>query len=287
MGTLQPWLWVAGVLTLGCGGAPSAVSPAPGDAGDGGECAPQFKPAGESRCTVTASSLDCPPTISTVGGRQVYWQVPLGAPPAEGWPAVVVYQPSYVGPDETWSGSSSAPLGAFNYMLMQALLLDNGFAVIAPTTATGCCWDTNFPDYDTSSDATFIPELLAAITGGQTFGPVNAKRLYATGMSSGGFMTSRMAVSYEGSFAALAIQSGGYATCSASPCDIPALPGDHPPTLFLHGGMDPLVPVSFAQDYHARLLAQNTETQLTIDPNATHEVLAVAPQEVTCWFLSH
>jgi len=286
MGTLHAWLWVAGGIACGCGGGSSAASPAPGDAGDGG-CGAQIKPAGESRCMVTATSVDCPATISTVGGRQVYWQVPLGAPPAAGWPAVVVYQPSYVGPDVTWSGSSSAPLGAFNYMLMQALLLDSGFAVIAPTTSNGCCWNTNFPGYDTSSDATFVPVLLAAITGGQTFGPVDPKRLYATGMSSGGFMTSRMAVSYMGSFAALAIQSGGYATCSSGTCDIPALPADHPPTLFLHGGMDPVVPVSFAQDYHARLLAQNTATELTIDPNATHEVLAVTPQEVTCWFLSH
>jgi poly(3-hydroxybutyrate) depolymerase len=279
-------LWLASVA-VGCGGTPADSLAGPGDVGDGGACAPQFTPSSESRCTVSDASVDCTPVISTVGGRQVYWQAPLGTPPAAGWPAVVVYQPSYFGPDTTWSGNSNAPFGAFNYMRMQALLLDNGFTVIAPATSNGCSWDTNFPGYDMSSDATFVPALLAEIAGGATFGPIDAKRLYATGMSSGGFMTSRMAVSYAGYFAALAIQSAGYATCSASPCDIPGLPADHPPTLFLHGAMDPVVPVSFAQDYHARLLAQHTETQITIDPNAGHQVLAVAPQMVTCWFLAH
>jgi poly(3-hydroxybutyrate) depolymerase len=274
-------------VMLGCGSG-SSSSAGSGTGGlDGGVCAPHFKPSGQGRCTVTSTSVDCAHTISSIGGRQVYWQVPVGPPPAAGWPAVIVYQGSYVGPDLTWSGTSSLPLGGINQILMQALLLDNGFAVLAPTTSNGCCWDTNFPGYDTSSDATLIPVLLAEIAKGSTFGPIDTKRLYATGISSGGFMTSRMAVSYEGHFAALAIQSGGYATCSASPCTIPALPADHPPTLFLHGAMDTVVPVSFAQDYHARLIAQATETKIIIDPNANHQVLAATADAVVCWFLAH
>ena len=74
------------------------------------------------------------------------------------------------------------------------------------------------------------------------FGPINTTRLYAMGISSGGFMTSRMAVSYPGKFRALADHSGSYATCSDT-CTVPTpLPSNHPPTLFLHGDTDAIVP---------------------------------------------
>jgi poly(3-hydroxyoctanoate) depolymerase len=311
---MQQVLMIAGCLVAGCGGSnastPASVDAqsAPSDGGctdltfdggtlsecrgprpvDAGTCAPHFQPAGASRCTVTPTSVDCTPTISTVGGRQVYWQVPLGSPPANGWPAVIVFQGSLYGPDMSWSGGAGLPFGGLNQIRLQALLLDNGLAVIAPTTSNGTYWLTNFPGYDTSADNTFILALLADIAAGTTFGPVDPKRLYATGVSSGGFMTSRMAVSYRGHFAALAIESGGYATCPAlctSP--LPALPADHPPTLFLHGGKDPLVAPSYARSYYAELIGQGIEGEIIIDPGAGHQWLDVAPEAITCWFLSH
>jgi poly(3-hydroxybutyrate) depolymerase len=307
-------LMVAVALAAGCGGS-SAGAPVKVDAQserfdggcadftyDGGtvsecrgpervdaaSCAAAFKPAGESRCTVTSTSVDCAVTISTLGGRQVYWQVPQGTSPAHGWPVVIVFQGSLFGPDVSWSGGTGLPFGGLNQIRLQALLLDNGFAVIAPTTSNGAYWLTNFPGYDASADNTFMLALLADIAAGKTFGPIDSKRLYATGISSGGFMTSRMAVSYPGHFAALAIESGGYATCPAlcsSP--LPALPADHPPTLFLHGGQDPVVAPSYARSYYDDLIARGIEGEIIIDPAAGHQWLDVAPQAVTCWFLSH
>ncbi|MCP4500742.1 MAG: hypothetical protein GY822_12345 [Deltaproteobacteria bacterium] len=77
----------------------------------------------------------------------------------------------------------------------------------------------------------------------QKFGPLDDQRLFAIGISSGGYMTSRMAVSYPGRFVALAIVAGGHATCSGPICNLPdALPRDHPPTVFLHGKQDVVVP---------------------------------------------
>jgi len=307
-------LMIAGCLAAGCGGSSGGApimadaQAAPSDGGctdstydggtisecqgprrvDAGSCAPRFKPAGEGRCTVTPTSVACTPVISTVGGRQVYWQVPLGSSPASGWPAVVVFQGSLFGPDMTWSGGTGLPFGGLNQIRLQALLLDNGFAIIAPTTSNGAYWLTNFPGYDTSADNTFMLALLAEIQAGTTFGPVDAKRLYATGISSGGFMTSRMAVSYPGHFAALAIESGGYATCPALCSNpLPALPADHPPTLFLQGGQDPVVAPSYAWSYYDELIGQGIDGEIIIDPAAGHQWLDVAPQAVTCWFLSH
>jgi dipeptidyl aminopeptidase/acylaminoacyl peptidase len=210
----------------------------------------------------------------------------MGTPPPEGWPAVVVYQGSLYGPTVTWTGDNTMAFGGFNEVKLQAMLLDNGFVVIAPS-ANGVAWDTNFPGYETSSDATFIPVLLDEIKKG-TFGRVDGAHLHAAGISSGGYMTSRMAVSYPGEFRALAIESGSYATCSSSICTIPdPLPADHPPTLFLHGRNDFVVPIATAQAYEAQLQKQGIETTMLVDPNAGHQWLPIAPEAITCWFQRH
>jgi hypothetical protein len=256
---------------------------------DPGACTPQFKPSGESRCTVTATTVDCSDVSATVGGREVVWQVPLGTPPPNGWPTVVLFQPSLYPPSTTWSGDAGAAFGAFNYMLLEAMLLDNGFSVVEPTADNnGAFWDTNFPNYDTSGDATFMPIFLNALQAG-AFGPVDRTKLFASGMSSGGFMTSRMAVTYPGWFVALAIQSGGYASCAGGVACTPTLPlpANHPPTLFLHGALDIAVPVSDSETYYQDLVAQGTPTEIIVDAQIIHEVLKIAPQAVTCWFLQH
>jgi hypothetical protein len=263
----------------------------PPPTGDGGGPSPDLNchvafATGPSRCTITATKGECTHVEYTIGGRLVYAQTPMGAPPAEGWPAVVVYQGSLYGPTMTWAGDTTMPFGGFNQVKLQAMLLDNGFAVIAPS-ANGAAWDTNFPGYETSSDATFIPILIDDIKNG-TFGTVNTERLYATGMSSGGYMTSRMAVSYPGVFRALAINSGSYATCSNVLCAIPdPLPADHPPTLFLHGQLDVAVPIATAEAYEAQLQKQGIDTEMFIDPNIFHEWLSICPESITCWFRSH
>ena len=92
-----------------------------------------------------------------------------------------------------------------------------------------------------------------------TFGPVDPRRMYATGISSGGYMSSRMADAYPGRFRALAIQSASYAWCSGPACTIPTLPEDHPPTLFLHGALDLTVPLYTMDLYHDELVDEGVE----------------------------
>jgi poly(3-hydroxybutyrate) depolymerase len=141
--------------------------------------------------------------------------------------------------------------------------------------------------YDATSDATFIPELLAEMEKG-SFGPVDMTHLYATGISSGGYMTSRMAVSYPGRFRALAIESGSYATCLGPLCTIPdTLPADHPPTLFLHGAADTTVPISTARAYDDALKARGIETKFVEDAAAGHQWITAAPEAVLDWFTTH
>jgi dienelactone hydrolase len=174
-------------------------------------------------------------------------------------------------------------------------LLDGGYAVITPTADNGgFAWDTNFPPWSTSwsgsPDDVFLQALFAAIDGGQ-LGPLSATRWYATGVSSGGFMTSRMAISYEGRFRSLVIAAGAYASCAGGlptcPVSASQLPADHPPTLFLHGGADVLVPESEMRDYYDALVAAGMTTTAKVDPNMLHGWLLSSPVDIPAWFAAH
>lgn len=246
-----------------------------------------------SRCKVTDKSVSCTHVVTRLvagtAARDVYWQTPATPPPAGGYPVVVLYQGAYFGPSITWSElTPSTAFGGFHQGRLQAMLLDSGFTVIAPEAAAGVAWQTNSAvPYELSTDKDVIDKLLAAIEKGE-FGPANMMRLYATGLSSGGYMTSRMAVSHRGKFRALAIQSASYATCLGAVCSVPSsLPADHPPTLFLHGALDATVPLSTAERYYDKLVAAGFETNKIVDDTAGHEWLAVAPVRITEWFVNH
>ena len=250
--------------------------------------------------TVTGSShtLSCSYKTKTVTSsygipRVVQYQVPDGAPPAGGWPAVVLYQPSVF--PTFWTAPDYTPGGAFHQVRTIKLLLENGFAVIAPPTnylRLYQFWDTNVGigsdfNYSTTDDYGFLTKVINGIAA-QQYGPINGARLYATGMSSGGYNTSRMAVSFQGRFRALAIQSGSYATCLGPICNIPAvLPYNHPPTLFLHGTNDNVVPVNTMEAYFNKLQGQGIDTRKVMSEGAAHEFLPESPEEILNWFESH
>jgi len=247
-------------------------------------------PAAGSRCTGDAT-LTCTSDAVQVGGRIVTYEVPLGAPPATGWPAVVFYQGSFVPGSHAFAATMGDSFGQYELTSTVKALLDRGYAVIAPNAlADGTqYWLTNVPPYAIAwsgcPDDVFVHALLDAMAG-STFGSIDPNRLYAMGISSGGFMTSRMAVSYVGRFRALAIASASYATCSHT-CSVPALPADHPPTLFLHGAADQVVPASTMTPYRDALVGDGRTAMSIVDPNAGHQWLAEAVNAVPAWFDSH
>ena len=281
------------VVLLALPACSSSPATAGADGGDATGDATRDAAPGTRRCTVTVAAVTCSheSTSFPVNGltRDVYWQTPTTAAPATGFPAVVVYQGSFFGPAATWTDvASDTPFGGYHQARLQALLLDAGFVVIAPSAAAGLAWQTNSGlPWSATSDKHFIDDLLQAVQGG-TFGPVDTTRLYATGISSGGYMTSRMAVSYPGVFRALAINSGSYATCAGAVCQVPAtLPADHPPTRFLHGRVDVTVPLSTAEPYEAQLVAQGISADLIIDDAAGHAWLTTSPEQILAWFTTH
>jgi poly(3-hydroxyoctanoate) depolymerase len=279
-------------LALSLLGFAAGCGPAPAPGGSGGAGGTGSEP----RCDSTASNILCrskPIVTITTGAdaRRIYWNDPQGVAPSAGWPAVVLYQGSFFGPSVTWDVSlarGTTPFGGDVQVELVARLLDAGFLVVQPEAPGGIAWNTNIGgSYETTADAAFIPKLLDELASGR-FGRADMTRLYAAGISSGGYMASRMAVSYPGRFRALAIESGSYATCLGPLCNVPAqLPGDHPPTLFLHGAADLIVPIATARDYFTKLRAQGVATKLVEDPLADHRWLTSAPNEVLAWFTSH
>jgi len=251
--------------------------------------------------TVTGSShtLSCSYKTKTVTSsygipRVVQYQVPDGTPPVGGWPAVVLYQPSVF--PTFWTAPDYTPGGAFHQVRTIKVLLEAGYAVIAPPTNYARLyqfWDTNAPGvdngipYTTTDDYGFLLKVINGIAA-QQYGPINGSRLYATGMSSGGYNTSRMAVSFQGRFRALAVQSGSYATCLGPFCNIPAtLPYNHPATLFLHGSNDYTVPVNTMEAYFNKLVSQGVDARKVISDGKSHEFLPEAPEEILNWFQTH
>lgn len=245
----------------------------------------------ESLCQDTQSfvkAITCPSQELDIKGgyltRTVKYSLPQGQAPKDGWPAVIIYQGSYF-PVE-FSRRESMPFGGFNEIRMIQKLLDNGFMVIAPPAINGSVWETNLfgVTFADSEDDIFLKNLLNEMNRG-TFGPLNMKKLFATGISSGGYNTSRMAVSYPGVFKGLAIESASYATCGGAMCVIPDLPKNHPPTLFLHGDLDMIVPVSTMWKYNKALKDAGIATSAFVDPAVGHQWLDKAPDLVTAWFL--
>jgi poly(3-hydroxyoctanoate) depolymerase len=250
----------------------------------------------QSRCTETSSNgvttVSCTYQATSITGRSndirtVQYQVPLGSPPQGGWPVVVMYQGS--GYPVEFMRDSNTPYGGINEIKIIRELLDNGYAVIAPRTKSSqAFWDTNTPlsliCYACSDDYVFFNNLFSAMQSG-AFGNLNSARWFAAGISSGGYNTSRMAVSFGGKFRALAIGAGSYATCVGPLCLVPwSLPANHPPTLFLHGAIDTTVPQSTMEQYYNRLVGQGIATVKVIDPTAGHQWINAAPLSIRPWF---
>jgi hypothetical protein len=193
------------VPPAGDGGAPGLDAPIDAAArADGGPAA--------SRCTVTEARVECPHEtlivrlgVTAATDREIHHQVPLGTPPTGGFPVVVAFQGSLFSAELFWIGERSGPFGMYEQALVVARLLEEGFAVLTPEAHLegGTFWDTNVPPFsvlwETSNDHRLMLEIFARIEDGD-FGPLDATSLFATGISSGGYMTSRMAVSYPGRF---------------------------------------------------------------------------------------
>ena len=293
---LQRWR----IVSLACVSLATACAPQPASEPDApapdsdAPASPAADAALASRCTETETEISCTYETATFQAlavkRPLRYQTPLGAPPPNGWPVVFYYQGSLVSAENAFHATRDALLGQFELTRTIKALLDHGYAVIAPDALVEFAWQTNVPPFSltwpTTSDNAFLQSIFVGVADG-TLGPLDTSRMYAMGISSGGYMTSRMAVSYPGMFRALVVHSASYATCGVA-CVIPAvLPIDHPPTLFVHGGKDPVVPLAQMKLYRDELAQQGHVVDTVIDDSAGHEWLSDATSAVVTWFDTH
>jgi pimeloyl-ACP methyl ester carboxylesterase len=250
-----------------------------------------------SRCTELAGEITCDHSTTTIelgfgSTRDVHYQVPLGTPPAGGWRGVILFQGSLVSAERAWSARPGDAFGGIHQTETVRDLLDAGYAVITPEARFdgSTYWDTNTPTYayawSASEDATLMQAIFDRLDDG-SLGAINPTHLAAIGISSGGYMTSRVAITYPDRFSAAAVHSASYMTCSGSLCAVPSLPDNHPPTLFLQGTLDNVAPASAARLYYDALVDSGLTAHWFDDANAGHEWLAAAPAEALAWFAAN
>jgi poly(3-hydroxyoctanoate) depolymerase len=205
--------------------------------------------------------------------RAVRWQVPEGTPPNGGWPVAFYFAGTQLtDTSHAFSRRIGAPFGMELEPRIIHELLDDPYGsgrkyavfVADPPASGGFVqfWHTNsVVPYSLSCDYDFFPDFFAEIKGG-SYGAAsqyNMNRRYGYGISSGGYNSSRMAVTFNSGgnanvWKALGIVSASYATCAGPLCSVPALPSNHPPTKFWHGQSDLTVPISTMYLYYNTLL---------------------------------
>lgn len=244
-------------------------------------------------CEVDARRIACVRRTSVldVDGveRAVHFQWPSTEPPAGGFPTVLLFQGSASPAGLAWVGERSGAFGAYWQADVIRALLAAGFAVITPEASFGGAgaWNTNVAPWnvawESSPDNALMLALFDAIESGE-LGELDPDSLYAAGLSSGGYMSSRVAVTYEGRFRRIAIASGSYATCAGSFCAVPTLDASHPPTLFLHGGLDLVVPSSTMRLYADELARRGVEHEVVVDPAVDHAWIPASAERVVSFF---
>ena len=247
-------------------------------------------------CIDDDNGFECAHTTSFVdiNGelRALHLALPVGPAPANGFPLVIAFQGSGFKGELYFTSNRFMPFGGQYQGQVTRRLLEEGFAVLAPDAKVNgnLFWDTNQPsgiaDWEATDDHALMLEILARVDD-QRLGNLDESKLYAMGISSGGYMTSRMAISYPGRFTKLAIVSASYATCGGSLCLLPdELPEDHPPTYFFHGVADAVVPIFTARWYFEQLEEEGFETRFFEEGFAGHRWIESSVTELPRFFLA-
>lgn len=143
--------------------------------------------------------------------------------PAEAWPLVI-----------NMHGFGSNRTEQQFYANMNPVADENGFIVVYPQGVFNS-WNVGWVFGSQADDVGFIEALTDVLIADWGADP---ERVYATGMSNGGFMSYRLACELSDRIAAIASVTGGMVPGLADNCD----PGRAVPVLQLHGTADDVVP---------------------------------------------
>jgi predicted peptidase len=148
------------------------------------------------------------------------------------------------------------------------------FIIVSPLCPAGKIWSNDL--------------LLALLDDIEAKYPVDAKRVYLTGLSMGGFGTWSLGLSHPEKFAAIAPICGGGEIITPLLADKAKLASL--PVWAFHGAKDPVVPLAESEHMVNYLKKQGVqEVKLTVYPEAQHDswTETYANPELFEWFLKH
>jgi hypothetical protein len=246
-----------------------------------------------ARCSLSSTSASCSYQArdnwywcgAVYYPRHVRWQVPEGLVPVGGWDTAFYYNGTTPTGTNPFYGAAGSSFGMYYLPQIFREMLDNPagagkkYAVLAPEPPSSTLllqfWHTNsVVPYSASCDYSFFNDFFGEIKNG-SYGSAlqyNMNRRFAFGISSGGYNSSRMAVTFNSSsvWKALGIVSASYATCAGAVCAVPYLPANHPPTKFWHGTSDLTVPIYTMRNYYNQLVSQGKATE-KVEHSAGHQ----------------
>jgi polyhydroxybutyrate depolymerase len=148
--------------------------------------------------------------------------IPQQEPPAGGWPVVFVLH-----------GFTQTAQGIMGYSGMNSVAEEENFIVCYPN-GINFSWNVGFTTAATD-DVNFIETLIDSLSASWL---INQQRVYACGMSNGGFMSYRLACELSNKIAAIASVTGSMTAATFNSCT----PGRAIPVLNIHGTADAVVP---------------------------------------------
>lgn len=142
------------------------------------------------------------------------------------------------------------------------------FAVAAPQCGSGESWS--------------IPRLVAFLDGVLSAQPLDADRIYLTGLSMGGYGVWALAAEHPHRFAAAAPVCGGGEPNKAGRLQ-------RLPVWAFHGAKDPVVPLRASKEMVDALQRIDAPVRLTVYPGVGHDswTRTYADWELYEWFLAH
>ena len=245
---------------------------------------------GEPQFLQEGSAISGPYETQIIDGRAVRFQTPPGPPPLGGFPTALLLTGSGFSARTYFYNDGTKHFGADVQPYITKMLLENGFAVVAPENLIeATAFDPNTPLGllgQASPDHQFMEKLFAEIDKGN-LGPLSRRDLSPVGLSSGGFETSALLESQ-----AARMPRGGV-VCSAghylgTPWDAYAprdLPSNHGGVLLLHAKDDGLVPFNKADAYAKALRARGVFAEVVAAEHGGHGWPPNAPELIRKFLL--
>jgi predicted esterase/predicted secreted protein len=231
-------------------------------------------------------------TIEKIDGRKVYLAMPKGDCPEKGWQVAILLHGRGQTPG-VWFGEGLLAQG--DQKLFPPLILESGLVVMAPEALEPFekgirQWDFFHKILPNSKDLTFFNALFQWMQGNRDI-KFDLSKIYVIGISSGGFMASRLAQVFPENWEGIVVIAAGNADSFPR---IPSFPIDnnplshklsseHPPTLIIHGDKDRIIPFAYGERYYQDLKQAGVNTEMLVMTNEGHRWPAQFHENIIQW----